>query len=151
MDMNARSRLLERAYGILDEGNTLLAVSVAEFFNGNTDEQSIGVNLPKEEHIGLAGFRRTLEVIERRPDVQGVFLELTEIPEVDEPEDDDLWPIACVAFIVTSATVDEVRTWVEQLRPRSVDEGWCVAAGVKVPIPQPELGPGMRPVRVWLL
>ena len=151
MDVDARRRLVEKALAIIDDGNTLLVVSLEEFFVGNTDEASIGVNLVPEQHIGLNGYRRVLESIHERPDVQDVFLELTEIPDLDEPADDGIWPTACVAFIVTSAALSEVKEWVEPLYPRSVDEGWNVQAGVKVPLPDADLLTGMRPVRVWLL
>ena len=70
MDQQARRRLLETAISILEEGNRLLAVPLNEFFEGNTDERSIGVNLPPEKHIGLDGFRGVLEKIRERPDVR---------------------------------------------------------------------------------
>jgi hypothetical protein len=99
----------------------------------------------------LAGFRRVLSGIGERPDVQGVFLELTEVPEPDDEADADIWPIACVAFVVTTAPLVEVAEWVARLHPRDISEGWCVQPGVKPPISDAELRPGMRPVRVWLL
>lgn len=151
MDVEARRRLVEKALAIIEDGNTLLAVSLDEFFEGNSDEASIGVNLVPEQHVGLSGYRRALESIRRRPDVQDVFLELTEIPDLNEPADDVIWPTACVAFIVTTAALPEVKEWVDPLYPRSVEEGWCVQPGVKVPLPDAGLLPGMRPVRVWLL
>jgi hypothetical protein len=146
-----RRGLIEKAAEIFEKGNVLLAVSLDEFFDGNTDEESIGVNLPEDNHPGLATFRRTLYDIRDRPDVQGVFLELTEIPDPDDEEDEDIWPTACVAFVVTSAPLEEVEGWVARLRPRDVSEGWCVKQGVKTPLSDTDLMPGMRPVRVWLL
>ena len=118
---------------------------------GNTDEQSIGVNLPADQHIGLSGFRRVLTDIRERPDVQGVFLELLEVPDPDDEEDAEIWPSACVAFVVTSAPVAEVAEWVAPLHPRDVREGWCVSPDISPPIPDTEMRPGMRPLRVWLL
>jgi hypothetical protein len=151
MDNNARRKLVDKAIEILDEGHTLLAVGLVEFFEGNTDEASIGVNLPREKHIGLEGFRRVLSDIRGRPDVQDVFIELTEIPDPDEAEDDGIWPTACVAFIVTSAALEEVEQWVAALHPRELREGWLVQPGVKTPLAPEDLRPGMRPVHVWLL
>ena len=151
MDSDARRRLIENALAMLEEGSTLPAVSLEEFFEGNTDEASIGVNLPEEKHIGLAGFQRALSAIRERPDVQGVFLELTEIPEPDEQADADIWPTACVAFVVTSAPRSDVSEWVASLHPRDISEGWCVQPSVKTPIADVDLSPGMRPLRVWLL
>ena len=151
MESDARRRLIEKALLILDEGKILLAVPLNEFFDGNTDEASIGVNLPANKHIGLAGFRRVLFGIRDRPDVQGVFLELTEIPDPDEEQDDGIWPTACVAFVITSAPLDRVGEWAAPLHPREISEGWCVQPGVKTPLADTGLQPDMRPVRIWFL
>jgi hypothetical protein len=151
MDADARRRLIEKALTMLEEGSTIPAVSLCDFFEGNSDEASIGVNLSEEKHIGLAGFRRVLSDIAERPDVQGVFLELTEVPDPDDEADADIWPTACVAFVVTSVPLADVAEWVAPLHPRDISEGWCVQPGVKPPISDVDLRPGMRPVRVWLL
>ena len=151
MDKNARRRLISRTLTLLDGGDTLPTVTVDEFFDGNDDEDSIGVNLPGDKHIGLNGFRHVLTSIRDRPDVQDVFLELTEVPDPDEPLDDEIWPTACVAFVVTSASLEDVKDWVTILHPRDVSEGWNVRAGIKTPIDKGAMKAGMRPVRVWLL
>ena len=151
MDQVKRRRLLEKAIAILDERDRLLAVPMSEFFEGNTDEQSIGVNLPRGKHPGLAVFRSILDGIRRRPDVQEVFIELTEVPYPDDEEDADMWPVASVAFLITSAPLQEVREWVKPLHPRDIHEGWNVRDGVKTPLSADEMKPSMRPVRVWLL
>jgi len=147
----ARRRLIKKALGILDQGSTLLTVSLDDFFDGNTDEASIGVNLPVDQHIGLAGYRSVLSEISQRSEVQGVFLELTEIPDPDDEADAGIWPTACVALVVTSASLADVTEWVTALRPRDVSEGWCVRPGVKPPVIDSDLRPHMRAVRVWLL
>ena len=151
MDQAKRQRLLENALSILEDGNRLLAVPMDEFFDGNTDEQSIGVNLPRDKHIGLAGFRSTFEIIRQRPDVQAVFIELTEVPYPDDEEDADLWPTASVAFVVTSASLEEVAKWVSALHPRGIHDGWNLRGEVKPPLESTEMRADMRPVRVWLL
>ena len=149
MDQTARRTLLEKAISILNEGNSLVAVPMDEFFDGNTDERSIGVNLPEEKHIGLAGFRSLLEGIRKRPDVQQVFIELTEIPDPDDEDDSNIWPTGSVAFVITSASVNDVSKWAEPLHPRDVSEGWNVRAGVKTPLFDEKAA--LRPVRVSLL
>ncbi len=136
---------------ILNQEGTLLTVSLDEFFDGNTDEASIGVNLSEDDHPGLEAFRNTLTSIRDRLDVRDVFLELTEIPDPDDRQDDGIWPTACVAFVVTSAPLDQVEEWVAPLHPRDVSEGWCVQPGIKTPLSDADLLPGMRPIRFWLL
>jgi hypothetical protein len=151
VNQELRRRIIEAAIGILDEGDRLLAVPLDVFFEGNTDEQSMGVNVPAAKHPGLAGFRRLLEEIRDRGDVQEIFIELTEIPLLDDEEEKEMWPIASVAFVITSAPLAEVRSWVKPLHPRDVSEGWNVQAGVKTPLTERQLQTGMRPVRIWLL
>jgi hypothetical protein len=92
-----------------------------------------------------------LNEIRRRSEVQDVFLELTEIPDPDEPQDDGIWPTVSAAFVITSAPLAHVQEWMSALHPRALNEGWCVEPGVKVPIAEAELRTGMRPIRVWLL
>ena len=152
MDRHARDALIRHLMTMYDEGDRLAVVRVVEFFTGNTDEHSIGVNLAPSEHVGLAAFRRVLlDEVSRRPDVSSVYIEFAEVPDPDEELDADAWPTASVAFIVTTATVDAVRVWTRELRPRDVAEGWCVSPGVRTPDLDTALHPGNRPVRVWLL
>ena len=151
MDHTARRRLVIKATQMLEEENTLPVVSIEDFFEGNTDEQSIGVNLLPDQHIGLAGFRNVLENISNKPDVKSVYLELAEIPDVDDPADDEIWPTACAAFVIAQASLEDVRQWVAPLHPRDVCLGWCVKAGEDVPVAEADLEPGLRIVRVWLL
>ena len=151
MDHEARRRLVIKVTQMLEEGNTLPVVSIEDFFEGNTDEQSIGVNLLPRQHIGLAGFRNVLENISSKPEVKSVHLELTEIPVLDDPADDEIWPTACVAFVITQASLEDVTQWVAPLHPRDVCLGWCVKASVNVPVAEADLQPGWRIVRVWLL
>jgi hypothetical protein len=151
MDQELRKVFLEKVSAMVDEGDRLVAVPVDDFFNGNSDEKSIGVNLLEEQHIGLSGFRRVLSEIRDRPDVQDIFIELTEIVDVDDEEDADIWPTGCVAFIITSASLKDVEQWVAPLHPRHISEGWNVRAGIKTPLTDQQLQDRMRPVRVWLL
>jgi hypothetical protein len=62
-----------------------------------------------------------------------------------------MWPVAGVAFIITSAPLAEVTEWVLPLHPRDISEGWNVSEGIKTPLTDEQIDPGMRPVRVWLL
>lgn len=152
MDQTARRKLIETANEILERDDTLLVVPLKDFFNGNTDEGCIGVNLSEDQHIGFEGFRTVLEGIQARPEVSGVYIELTEIPDVDEEDDDDIWPTACVAFVITSAPLETVTEWTKTLHPREICFGWNVNPGIKVPVPEEQLKKdGMNVVRVWLL
>jgi hypothetical protein len=152
MDQIARRKLIESINEILDNDDTLPVVTLADFFTGNTDEGCVGVNLLEEDHPGFDAYRDVLEGIAARPDVRGVYIEVTEIPDLDEEDDDDIWPTACVAFVITSASLEAVQEWTKTLHPREVSPGWCVNPGIKVPVAEADLEKdGMKVVRVWLL
>ena len=99
MDRHARDALIRHLITMYDEGDRLAVVRVDEFFTGNTDEHSIGVNLAPSEHVGLAAFRRVLlDEVSRRPDVSSVYIEFAQVPDPDEELDADEWPTASVCL-----------------------------------------------------
>lgn len=99
-------------------------VSIADFFDGNDDEASIGCNvLP---HPGIPAFRRILETVAARPDVEAVWVEVSEL----DPGE-DYWPFAETVFIAGSISVSHLRSLVEPLQPDVVDE--ANAAGFLIP------------------
>lgn len=53
--------------------------------------------------------------------------------------------------VITHASLEDVRQWVAPLHPRDISLGWCVKAGIKVPVAEADLQPGWRIVRVRLL
>ena len=147
MNIQKRDAVIMKVYGMYEEGNTLPAVTLEDFFDGNDDDQSIAVNL--DGHPGVSHFRETLQSIKSRGDVQDVFIEIHECPDPDVPEDGDIWMTAMVVFIITSASLEDVRAWVGDLRPNLLHEGWNVEDGVSTPLAQDELVPGATVVRVW--
>lgn len=122
-----------------DQATPLPLVSVAEFFDGNNDEGSIGCNL--NDHPGMRVFQETLEAIRQRPEVQDVLVAISEV----QPEDDATWPFAEVVFVLTSADQAEVETWVKPLQPDSVSVGWHAFRRVR----EQPLKPGMKAYLVW--
>ncbi len=153
MALDARRKLIQKMVALRNEGSLQPTITLDDFFNGNTDERSIGVNLSDIDHIGLDGFRHVFLAIRDRPEVQEVLLGLhgLEIPEFDDDANGQSWPIACAAFVITSAPFERVQEWVMSLCPRDVSEGWSDELSAKPPIQALELLPGMRPVRVFLL
>jgi hypothetical protein len=115
------------------------ALSLEEFFEGNTDYGSIGCNL--SDSPGPEGFYQVLREIRSRPQVQDV---LVEVREVDE-EDESTWPFSDTLFVLTDAPREVVANWLEPLQPDEVEEG----VGEGEPPPFPELQPGMRVLYAW--
>jgi len=93
------------------------AVMVEEFFDGNDDLGSILCNA--DPHPGLAAVRNALLAVSSRPEVEAVMIRIQETME----DDDEAWPYAEQALIVTDADPDEVRSWFDEaLAPADVWE-----------------------------
>ena len=122
----------------LPDSKALPVVSLDEFFSGNSDYGSIGCNLP--EHPGLSRFFAVLTETRERPSVQDVLVEVNEI--VSDPQS---WPFSDRVYVLSSATLDEVRSWLVSLQPDDVTEGWANG----VPLAAPSLSTGMKVYAAW--
>jgi hypothetical protein len=91
-------------------------VSVERFFDGNDDLGSIGCNLT--EHPGVDAFRDLLTGLLRRPDVQAVYAQISEL----DPGD-GCWPFTDTIFIVGTISPDELRGILSSLEPDEVGSG----------------------------
>ena len=80
------------------------------FFTGNDDAASIGPNL--DPHPGVQTFHRVLRSIRDRSDVSDVVLQVNEVLEGE-----DEWPYVDAAYVVTSASAEEVHEWAVELSP----------------------------------
>jgi hypothetical protein len=149
MDMERRQRVIDKTMALIAE-SALPAVTMDEFFEGNTYDRSMGRGIQTSRDIPIGEYHEVFRSIRDRPDVQEVFVVINELPEDTFPEDRKRWPQAHVVNIITSAPVAAIEKWIEQLEPRWVGEGWCYP-GSKPPLSQSELLPGMRPVCVELL
>ena len=118
--MTVRDALIAkvRAQGLPDGEGPLPVVSVEEFFTGNDDMGSIGCNLV--DHPGVDSFYRLLREIRARPDVQDVLVGIYEVEEGDP----SMWPFSERVYVLTSASVDEIRELLAPLDPDEVFEGW---------------------------
>lgn len=124
--MNSRAKLLMK---IFDQGfrtpdwrhkQPPPVVTLEDFFEGNTDPESIAVNLP--EHPGLLHFYERLKRIRARPDVQAVLVNIYDLsPTVFGP---DGWPYAENIHILTSADEGTIQSWAADLLSDGAGEGW---------------------------
>ncbi|MBX3445014.1 MAG: hypothetical protein KF774_21620 [Planctomyces sp.] len=140
-DPELRERLLARLRPAFESPTVvdpLPVVSLEDFFEGNADEDSIGCNLLA--HPGLGEFRRVLEKVRGRADVQDV---LVEISDLDVPPGG--WPCSERVYVLTSARPSSVKRWLGRLFPDEVTQGWSGAA----PPGAPPLLPGYSVVAAW--
>ena len=141
MDPRRRALLIEaiQRQGLPNPRTPLPVVVLEAFFEGNDDPGSIGCNL--EPHPGVDAFYRILREIRARPDVQDVFVEVSEVMETDE----STWPFSERIFLLTSAPQSEVELWLTPLQPDDVGEGYPLG----MPTAAPPLGPGMHVYSAW--
>ena len=115
-----------------------IVVSLEDFFTGNDDLDSIGCNLG-EQQPPIAEFYRRLREIRSKPDVQDV---LVRISDYDDPTS---WPYTDTVYIISSASLEEVKKWVSPLMPDEVYAEWMY----RKPPAAPDVKQGMIPFSVW--
>jgi hypothetical protein len=140
MDDAKRQNLVERIkmLGLCCSDRPLPLVTLEEFFVGNDDFGSIGCNLTPM--LGPQMFFERLNSIRSQPNVQDVFVEISEVAE-----DPTTWPFADRVYILTSGTPDEIKRWTADLQPDSIQEGLLYGK----PFSVPELRPGFKCYGVW--
>jgi hypothetical protein len=90
-------------------------VAAERFFDGNDDAGSIGCNLM--ERPGVDAFRDAFAALLRRPDVQAVY---TQISELDPG--DGCWPFTDTVLVAGTISADELRAAVSALQPDEVGD-----------------------------
>ena len=140
MDTEKREKLIEKIkeQGLPLTDRPLGLVSVEDFFTGNDDVGSIGCNLSC--HPGVEFFVCVFESIRTKDPVQDVLVEVNEVVE-----DDHTWPFSDTVYILTRASIEDVRSWVAPLQPDDISEGWAHG----VPPGAPRLLKGVRVYAVW--
>jgi hypothetical protein len=107
---NAKCTALKVELALQPEPQT---ISVERFFDGNDDLGSIGCNLI--EHPGIDTFRDVLTGLLRRPDVEAVY---AQISELDPGE--GCWPFTDTIIVIGTIPADELRSAVSALEPDEV-------------------------------
>ena len=93
----------------------LQIVAVERFFDGNDDLGSIGCNL--DEHPGVDAFQDVFAGLLRRPDVQAVYAQISEL----DPGD-GCWPFTDTILVVGTIPDEELREAVSALQPEEVGD-----------------------------
>ena len=149
--MEKREKLIAKImaqYDTDDRPEVLPVVGIDEFFDGNEDQYSIAPNIVGYGHPGLLEFRRVLNDIRSKPNVQDVLIAIHETPYADDPEDAEIWPDSDTVYVLTSATPEELASWASPLKFNEVGEDWSCRTGIK-PSAAPNLESGMRVLTLW--
>lgn len=138
--MTPLERISERVtrHGNVNDPATMRPLlTLAEFFDGNDVDGSIGCNLTPMPTPGE--FYQLLQGIAARTDVADVRVQITVF---DDPE----WPFSDTVWVITSASPEEVAAWFpEDLRPDECSSGWPDGQAVeRCGVPS-----GMKPIACW--
>ncbi|MEX1233185.1 MAG: hypothetical protein WEB58_23240 [Planctomycetaceae bacterium] len=137
--MTDRKRLIAKIDAQSSPGKLReIVVSLEDFFVGNNDPGSIGVNLGQDQPP-IVEFHRVLSEIRAKPNVQDV---LVRIYDYDDPTS---WPYTDTVYIISSAPLATVQEWVNPLLPDEVHAEWMYGK----PPAAPEIQSGMTPYSVW--
>jgi hypothetical protein len=112
--MNAHQRRIAECLGVGGPPVRFarpVALSLEEFFDGNSDESSIGCNL--HPRLGLQVFRLELERFRDRADVSGVWVLVT---QWDDPD----WPFSDRIVIATSLSNEDILAALAALSPSEI-------------------------------
>ncbi|MFI5711170.1 hypothetical protein [Kribbella sp. NPDC051620] len=129
---------IARQGGYDDGAGAEPVVSLELFFDGNEDPASIGCNLP--DHPGPARFYEVLSAIRDRPEVDSVWVGVSEVTGPDD------WPFSDHVYVVTTVSPFEVASWAVPLSPGEPGDDWW--NGVP-PLQEIEIPPPARLVTLW--
>jgi hypothetical protein len=136
---DARTRLLARIGNINDFSRPRPLVTLAEFFEGNNDYASIGYNL--SDSPSPPEWYQLLQGIAKRPEVKDVRIEVKDL------EDPSGWPSTDTIWIVTTASPEQVRTWLpKRIAPDEIIEGFEESAS---PVEHYDVPTGHRALGLW--
>ncbi len=95
-------------------------VDHAMFFDGNHDIGSIAWKDGAADRPGTYRVARVLSRMSQQTNVSRLLIQVVYLDELNL----DAWPCGDNVVVVTSASANEVRDWVSELKPSEVNEGW---------------------------
>lgn len=133
-----RSRILARIGDINDAERPRPLVTLEEFFEGNDDFGSIGYNFYPDQPKP-AEFFEVFRAIRSKVGVASVLV------QVQDLEDPDGWPSTDTIWVITSASPNELRSWLgDRFRPDDILIGFP-----KGRVEHHNVPPGMRALGIW--
>jgi len=116
-------------------------VTLEEFFEGNSDYGSIGYNFYPDQPAP-ADFYHLFKAIRDKPEVADVRVQVMDL------EDPEGWPATNTVWIITSASVNDVKKWLgRRFRADDILIGFSKVIYYK--IERYEVPKGMQAIGVW--
>ena len=117
--MDKRLSLISKISALeeLEPEESLPVVSLEDFFEGNTDNGSIGCNLIP--HPGVDFIYDSLIKVRSHPMVQTVLIEIFEVDEALET-----WPFSERIYVYTSLPVEEISKMMKPLKYDELEYGF---------------------------
>lgn len=132
--MQKREHLLDNIKFLIEENDgELPLISLDDFFEGNHDEGSLGIeqNGPSIDQV-----YKKLKQIEKLPNVCSVLVEIHDDWEMSL-NNAEVWPAAQNVYVYTMAQLRVIRQWTVGL-PCHIYEGWIES----MPLAAPSVPPG---------
>lgn len=104
-----------------------VATGLDDFFVGNEDLGSIGVNL--DPHPGLKKFYKVLNQIKSSQKTELVLVRIANIENGD-------WPYSDAIYVIGDWNVEELRIATASLRPDDIVDGWMYDKPVNIDVSQ---------------
>ena len=135
--MDHRKALIEKLEE-LDriDSEHLPIVTIDEYFIGNNEEECIAPNQWGYGRPSVHDIYNHLKSIEKRPDVQGVYVGLHQ-DWGEALEDASLWPAAENIHIFSSASQEVADKWIDGLESDGIGTGWPYGKHAASPDPKP--------------
>ncbi|AWM79558.1 hypothetical protein DKL61_03890 [Gammaproteobacteria bacterium ESL0073] len=135
--MQERERLLDMIQVLIEENDgELPLVTLDDFFQGNSDEGSLGTGMRTEEDLPIEEIYKKLKQIEKLPNVCTVLVDLHDDWEMSL-DNSEIWPASESIYIYTMASIKVVRQWIIGL-PCEAYDGWIDS----MPLSAPSVPPG---------
>jgi len=144
--LRKRNRLIARIVAAANPEFPL--VGLAEYFDGNCDEWSLAPNAVGYGRPALAQCYDILKGIREHDGVQDVLLEIQEVPDIEDPGENNTWLSSDKVLILASCSLKDLKKWTAKLNP---DEVANVSAAWKhgEPPGAPRLQPGIKAYSLW--
>jgi hypothetical protein len=134
--MSKKDKLLEKIHSLGYPDNEIL-VTLEDFFEGNDDYGSIGVNLYPNQP-SPSDFYSKLKEIKKLDSIDNVYVRIADIENLE-------WVYTDAVYVVTTLSKAELTVLLSDLKPNEIHEDWLYGK----PTNTPKIPNGFVVYTVW--